>query len=173
MADKKSLFSRIFYFFRSDTSEDANTSGVSWGLVNEAAATWAKNHAGETITSDPDELRCIQNAVSRFYEEQWNLGRLQKELSKPIGLFDDDRAKTIARNEVTRAAAEGERVTASFIQDGGIAMQPIWQTRNDDLVCDVCKARHDKRIGVDFEEAYPPGCDECRCWVTHRMILDD
>ena len=77
----------------------------------------------------------------------------------------------IARTEVTRAAVEGERAlvkeTNDIVSQHGIdPMVPIWQTRNDEIVCPICGPKHNKEI-KDGE--YPPAHPRCRCWVTHRL----
>lgn len=138
--------------------------GVEWGLVNEAAADWARKYTFDMVTHLTDtSQRLLQKLIPRFFEEQWTQGRLREQLAPMFGAV---RAEMIARTEVTRAASEGEQELARELAEQGINMQPIWNTRMDEIVCPICGPRANKEI-TDGE--YPPAHPRCRCWVTHEL----
>lgn len=132
--------------------------GISWELVNEAAANWARNYSTLLVgqidkTSRGMIATQIRNSIAAFFEEGLTWGELVRRLqddpalSKLFGkdvrdrlgrVFGPTRAEMIAVTEVTRAAAEGELITVSQLNRDGIAMIAKWNTRNDELVCPKC-----------------------------------
>lgn len=143
----------------------ANTAiGVSWDLVNQDAADWARQYGGK-LAGDVDArtLQGVRDAIADFYDQGENLGQLRERLGRWYG---PARATTIATTEVTRAAVEGERAVVAELAKEGIEMVPIHQTNNDELVCPRCGPRHGKQI---TDGIFPPLHTRCRCWVTHEF----
>ena len=144
--------------------DDFPSIGVEWGLVNEAAAEWAKKYTFDLVTNLVDTSeRTLQKLIPKFFEEQMTQGELREALSP---LFGSVRAEMIARTEVTRAASEAEQGMARELEEQGIHMTPVWQTREDELVCPICGPKADKPIEDD---EFPPAHPRCRCWVTYEL----
>lgn len=139
--------------------------GVNWDQINKAASTWARQYT-EGMLKQLFNTRYdhLNEVIPRFYEEGWDLRRLQTELER---WYTPIRAEMISVTETTRAAVEGERAFVEYLQrESGLEMIPIWQTNNDERVCPICGPKHDKPI-TDGE--YPPAHPRCRCWVTYRF----
>ena len=153
-------------------ADDFEITGIDWTLVNQDAADWARDYAfddfAEQITTTSREA--LQRLIPAYFEEGMTQGELSKALA---GVFSPDRIEMIARTEVTRAASEGEQEIAAQLAAQGVQMQPVWQTRNDELVCEICGPRNGKKIGVDIMDEYPPAHPRCRCWVTHEFMESD
>ena len=138
--------------------------GVEWGLVNQAAADWARQYTFELVKGLTDTSKqTLQKLIAQFFEQGMNQGELRDALA-PI--FGPLRAEIIARTEVTRAASEGEQLWAKQIAEQGIQMQPVWNTRMDELVCPICGPKANKPI---MDEQYPPAHPRCRCWVGYEL----
>ena len=142
---------------------DPKVSGVDWTLVNEDAATWAREYGGELVKDiESKTRRDVGNAVGKFYSEGQTMGQLNSSLGT---IYSPQRAERIAITEVTRAAAEGEREIAKELAKDGIVMIEVWETRNDDLVCTICGPRHGKKEGYGWERHQgPPG----HAFADHR-----
>jgi len=155
--------------------DDFEFLGVDWGLVNEAAADWARDYSYRLVTDlNRTSQRTLQKLIPQYFENQWTQGQLRDALTPSFG---EKRAKTIARTEVTRAASEGEQAAALDLERQGIKMQPVWQTLNDELVCPICGPLNDKKIGVDTVDGvvidfYPPAHPNCRCAVEYELIQE-
>ena len=148
--------------------DDFEFLGVDWGLVNEAAADWARDYSYRLVTDlNRTSQRTLQKLIPQYFENQWTQGQLRDALTPSFG---ERRAKTIARTEVTRAAVEGERETVRLLSTDGVGMKPIHRTRQDEIVCPVCGPREGKEITSEAE--YPPLHPNCRCWVGHKIIDD-
>ncbi len=106
----------------------------------------------------------IQEMVHKFFASNMTIGELEKELEKIIG---PELAELAAITEVTRAASKREQETARLLKDKtGVEMVPIWNTNNDDLVCEVCKSKNGKPI---VDNRFPPEHLGCRCWVNYEL----
>jgi len=144
--------------------------GVDWTLINQAAADWAKLYTN-TLVSQLTEttIEGVGEAVASFFEDALTRGELEDLLLQSFGPV---RAETIAVTEVTRAASEGEQAIARELAEAGIQMIPIWQTNNDELVCEEfdggpgCVPRHGQVIE---DGIYPPLHPRCRCWTNHEL----
>ena len=154
--------------------------GVDWDLVNEDAANWARDYGGKLVKDiSTTTRRGVGNAVSNFYTEAQTMGELTGNMTTfrdNLGtVFSPQRAEMIAVTEVTRSAAEGEREMAKELAKEGIIMVEVWQTRNDDLVCEICGPRNGIEELKGSGDAYwdrnmgPPGHPRCRCNVRHEL----
>ncbi len=123
-------FSEVVYLEAAGRILETIPIGVDWGLVNTAAADWARSYstflAGQINHTSRDLIaRSLRNSIASFFEEGLTVGELEARLlADPdlMQLFTGDvrdrlgrlvygpnRAAVIARTEVTRAAVEGER----------------------------------------------------------------
>jgi hypothetical protein len=146
---------------------DPKITGVDWDLVNEDAATWARDFGGDLVKKiDEGTRRDVGNAVGNFYSEGQTMGELTGRLGR---IYSPQRAERIAITEVTRAAAEGERGIAKELAKDGVVMVEVWQTRNDSVVCEICRPRNGVEQYKGDGDAYwdssqgPPGHPNCRC----------
>lgn len=155
----------VVYLEQAAVVMDVATIGVEWGLVNEAAVTWANNYTLELVAGLNNTTRqAVTSAVNSFFSQGLSITELKAKLT-PI--FGPVRAELIAVTEVTRAAAEGERQTAARIaRNTGVDMVPIWQTVADERVCPICGPRHDQVI---IDGQFPPAHPRCRCFVTLEL----
>lgn len=163
---------------------------VDWSLINQGAANWAKGYstilAGQVASSSRDRIATsVRGSIAAFYEEGLNLGELKRRLEADPALahlFTSDvkdklgrvygpgRAEMIARTELTRAAAEGERLVADQWIGKGHQLDEIWHTRFDEIVCPICLPRNKKKVGTTWTRNQgPPGHPRCRCWVTFTL----
>jgi len=142
--------------------------GVEWGLVNQDAADWARQYTFQLVKELTDTSRAtLQKLIPAYFEQGWTQGQLRDQLASS---FSITRAEMIARTEVTRAASEAEQATARLLEAQGIRMRPVWQTRNDEIVCPLCGPKHNKEIE---DGMYPPAHPRCRCWYNNEIILED
>lgn len=143
--------------------------GFDWTLANTDAAKWASQYSFELVRGiNATTAQRLQVAVDDWFRERTTLGDLIDEL-KPT--FGKQRARTIARTEPTRAAAEGtlagwkaagygdERpsqippahpvcrcwVVLRTNNDGSAEF--IWKTARDERVCPICGGLHGKSLG--------------------------
>jgi hypothetical protein len=147
---------------------DPKITGVDWSLVNEDAATWAREYGGQLVKEiDEKTRRDVGNAVGKFYSEGQTMGKLNNSLGM---IYSPQRAERIAITEVTRAAAEGEREIANELAKEGILMVEVWETRNDLVVCAICEPRHGKKENDGWtRDQGPPGHPNCRCNIRHEF----
>lgn len=136
--------------------------GVDWNLVNERAANWARDYSFELVKELTDtSQQLLRDSISAYFEQGLTIGDLEARL---VGEFGPVRAEMIAVTEVTRAASAGEEGLAAELEAAGIHMDEVWNTNNDELVCDICGPLDQTVKGVDWTEA-PPAHVNCRCWV--------
>ena len=146
---------------------NAQPIGVDWGIVNQNAASWARQSSFELVSRLTDTSRkLLQDSVARFFEEQMTIGDLRRLLTPTFGPV---RASLIASTEVTRAAVQGEMDFVRLLGDQGAPMVAIWQTSADELVCPICSPRNQRRRGDGWTEP-PPAHPRCRCWVNHEFV---
>jgi hypothetical protein len=98
--------------------------GVDWALVNQQAATCAKQHAYNLIADLTEHSRAVvQESISSFFEQQMTRGDLETMIGRAFGPV---RAEMIAVTEVTRAASAAEIAVGEDLADEGILMTAIW-----------------------------------------------
>ena len=163
---------------------------VDWVLINQQAANWARGYStilsGQVATTSRDRIATsIRGSISKFYTDGMTIGELTRRLEadKDLAhLFTEDvkdklgrvfgpgRAEMIARTEITRAAAEGERFVAyQWIQKGHQLVE-IWHTKNDEIVCVICGPRNNRKEGTNWNRNQgPPAHPRCRCWVAFEL----
>ena len=73
----------------------------------------------------------------------------------------------IAVTEITRAAAEGVKLTQETLRSSGLSFERIWRTANDELVCPVCGPLNGKPER-EWGGVEPPAHPNCRCSATLR-----
>jgi HK97 family phage portal protein len=138
--------------------------GVSWDLIAERAADWARRYGFDLVKDINDTTaKMIGKYVSRYIEEQGQtIGDLQTALTPWFGPV---RAEKIAVTEVTRAFSAGELDVVQAAKDAGMEMRQIFHSSRDELVCPLCEP-------LDGEETdeVPPLHVNCRCWLSHEWV---
>ena len=149
--------------------DDNPAIGVDWDLVNEDATSWVRTYSEKLIVGIDDKTqRGVNEAVASFYEDGLNLGQLRTKLDRWYGPM---RAEMIATTETTRASVEGERAVVAEAAKLGFEMVEIWQTNNDEMVCNICGPRHGMQVGTNWtKDDGPPAHPRCRCWTTHELV---
>lgn len=159
------ILEQIFLQQAADMVE-ASTIAVDWSLVNAGAVTWAKNYSFDLVKGINETSRQrLQDIISRAFEQDLTRGELEdliREIYGPV------RAEMIASTEVTRASVQGEVAIQKELADQGIEMVEVWQTNEDELVCDVCGPNDGKKQGDGWDEP-PPAHPRCRCWINLEM----
>jgi len=155
----------VIFIQQAEALMDDIVIGVDWGLVNTAAANWAREHSEAVLKRLFDvTYQGLTETIPKFYELGWNLGDLQSALER---WYSPVRAEMIAITETTRAAVEGEKALVKLLkQENGIEMIPIWKTAKDERVCPLCGPRHNQPI---TDGVYPPLHPRCRCYTVHEF----
>jgi hypothetical protein len=165
-----SRFLNRVYLQRASQLMERTTIGVDWALINERAATWASRYSFDLVGGiDKTSRELLQGSINRYFRD----GLTREELEAGLrGAFGEVRAEMIAVTEITRAASAGEHELADQImQDNqSIEMVAIWQTNEDELVCEICGPNNDKERGKGWQDD-PPAHPRCRCWLNHDMRI--
>jgi len=106
----------------------------------------------------------VQNALKRELYEGMQKGESIPKLSKRIeSVFETtkNRAKTIARTEVTNASTWGK---INQIRNSGGKRWQYYATE-DERTCPICMAHHLKIYSIDDLEFKPPLHPNCRCTI--------
>jgi hypothetical protein len=79
--------------------------------------------------------------VAEYFETQGMTRQDLEDMFSPY--FGEVRAGMIAVTEVTRASSLGEQALVDEIsaQNPDIIFTPVWETDNDDVVCEICEPR--------------------------------
>jgi len=152
--------------------------GVDWGLVNEHAARWAREHARDlALDISSTNRQNVAEALAGFFEQQQTIGDLRNRLAS---LFGPVRAELIASTEVTRAAVEGELDLVRELGKEGVELTAFWVTERDEKVCPICKPldkQPESPEGGFVPEGesgpgipHPPAHPRCRCWLNHVYV---
>lgn len=142
--------------------------GVSWDQANEAAAKWAAQYTFDLVTGITSNSQAtLQEAINKYFQDGLTLSDLTDSISQAFG---PARAELIAITEITRAAAFGEMETVSTLEGQGFVFTPVWQTSNDDMVCEICGPLHNEALVGEFDGLFPPAHPGCRCWVNHELV---
>ena len=139
------------------------------GDLHQAVLDWIEGYNYGLVKGITDTTRSvIERALAPFYSEP---GTRSMDVVNAIAknpAFSPARAEAIAVTETTRAYMEGGRAQADQIAQGGIQMEPVWRTNEDDLVCSICEPR-DGRVQGDGWDEIGPAHPRCRCWITYRV----
>jgi SPP1 gp7 family putative phage head morphogenesis protein len=141
-----------------------------WDVANEAAIAWALRQA--TSLSREFQMNTtprIQRLVADWIANSEPIGNL---IDRVMGgyLYSEERARTIAVTETTRAFFQGNQMawTAS-----GVVQGKKFMTNRDELVCPRCGPLYGKTVLLngqfeteDGTHDGPPIHVRCRCWCV-------
>lgn len=139
---------------------------LDWSVINRRAARWAETYTYDLVKGiEATSRRKLQSAINVFFRDGLTKAQLEAKIAP---LFGPVRAQMIAVTEVTRASVQGELATVREIRraNPGIALVPVWNTNNDELVCPICRPRNQTRQGELWYDP-PPAHVLCRCWLNH------
>lgn len=158
-------------------AEQAQFSGVSFDLINEEAAAWARGYATDLTNGLIDSRkRHLGNAVADYYENKLDYRGMVDRVSRMYGTA---KGEEIAITEVTRAAVEGERMVIDELTNQGVMLRKYWITVRDRRVCPICEPLDQvKADGIGFNAYFtnpatgqryqnPPAHTRCRCGVGY------
>ena len=145
---------------------------INWELANNDAAEWAIRY-GEQLTGELAKTTTprIQRLISDWVSNGESLSTLINRVQDGY-LYSEDRARTIAVTEVTRAFAQGN---LEAWRASGVMALKRWNTGVDELVCPICRPLH--RMTVPINDQFPGGYDgppahpRCRCFLS--ATVDD
>lgn len=155
--------------------------GFDWTLANVSARDWALAHTDEVLRQLAGTTQTgVGQAVARWVDNGETLDVLINDLGV---YFSPQRAAMIAATEVTRAYAEG---TVTGYRESGVVERLMWRTANDEKVCPICGAMHNKVVGInarfdteipaDVRKRFPnvtfqrpPAHPNCRCWIVAEV----
>jgi hypothetical protein len=127
--------------------------GVDWALVNTGAVEWARKYTFELVKGINETTR---EALGKIIGEAFEKDLTRAELEQLIGeLYNPIRSEMIAITEVTRASNEGTTEIRKELSEQGIEMIPVWNTRNDELVCDICGPLNDQKADHFTDDGEP------------------
>lgn len=147
-----------------------------FGQVNERAAAFARDRAGELVTDVDDATRArIAEIIAGGLEDNLGLDGIISLLQEG-DLFSADRADLIARTEVAAANEQGALNGMRVAQDAGVRLQKVWLPDAD--ACDDCLDNADDGP-IDLDDIFssgddaPPAHPNCRCDLASDVEEDD
>ena len=141
-----------------------------WDLANTAAIEWALRMA-DSLTRDLQRVTTprILRLVADWIDNSEPIGRLFERVRGDYG-YSEDRARTIAVTEVTRAFAQGNQ---EAWRESGVVAGMRWSTSNDELTCPICRPLNGTvaPLGGTFADGIesPPAHPRCRCWISPEV----
>lgn len=150
-------------------------------MTNKEAAAWAKKYAGQFIKEIDNTTRDrLRTAISDFADTE---GMTIADVMDVLP-FDEERSRTIAITEITRAYGEANQLGANELarEFPDVTVTKTWFTNNDDLVCPICAPLDGQTVeydsgwgegGADDPEGIlqPPAHVNCRCWTSFTTNL--
>jgi len=136
-------------------------------IINTDALRWAREYSYELVRGLTETTRRqISEVVQSFIETP---GMTQGDIRKLLEpAFGPVRAELIATTETTRSYAAATNEIQRQVNQTGLQMRRIWQTQNDELVCDICGPLN-QHPEEDWRAEYPdgpPAHPGCRCGTT-------
>lgn len=130
----------------------------------------AQQQAGQLIRNISETTRNqVVELLDQSIIENWNLDQLTEALTGlPKSPFGEVRARMIAVSETTDAYIKGAELAGEELRNAGYLVTHIWQTVNDDRVCEICEPRNGKPQGSNWtlmEKAHIG----CRCFTTTEI----
>ena len=166
---------------------DQMSIGVDWGMINERAVRAARTQTDTLIQQFMDTSReGTRKTWEAFFQQGQSVGMSVGEYFESQGMtigdleamfepyFGERRAEMIAVTEITRASSLGEQALVDEItsQNPDIVFTPVWETENDDVVCEICEPRNGKASGDGWDievDGPPPAHVHCRCALAHDI----
>jgi SPP1 gp7 family putative phage head morphogenesis protein len=141
---------------------------VDAAAVSTRASEWARTATYPLVRGlDATTRAGLQSTIAAFLETPGMDRDYVTQLLAPI--FGPQRAEVIAVTEITRAAAEGVKLTQQELRAAGLSFERIWRTAADERTCPVCSALNGKPER-EWGGVEPPAHPWCRCATTLRRV---
>ena len=126
---------------------------------------WALEHAYEMSRYLNETTRQVVGDVITKFMESPDLTRGDViDMLNETGIFSPARASMIAVTETTAAASAGTASAISEARAAGLDVTEVWQTSNDDRVCDICAPLDGTTPeNGNWPTDHPPAHVNCRC----------
>ena len=157
--------------------EEAMTVSVEMGIVfdpavlNREALRWARDYGYDLIGGLTETTRGVVSEAMQAYVQNPEIGKdALREMLQPA--FGEVRANMIATTETTRAYSEATNEYQRLLRRSGIQTRRIWQTREDERVCEICGPLHnlpESEWAAQFPGG-PPAHVNCRCELILESI---
>lgn len=121
------------------------TIGIDWTGINRFALEFARTYAFDLIRGiDQVSRDRVSSAVDAFIETP---GFTMRDLQDMLP-FSEQRSRTIAVTETTRAYAQGQQMAANELKEQfpDVRVVKTWYTNNDDKVCQICAPLDGKEV---------------------------
>lgn len=134
-----------------------------------AAGQWASTYTFGLVKGVTDTTReLLQNAVSDYQNSSgMTRGDLEARLQSAFGA---SRVESIAITETTRSSGAATDLYEAQLNDAGFDTVQVWNTANDDLVCDICGPINGKSDNEWGDVEGVPAHPRCRCSTTIKVI---
>jgi hypothetical protein len=125
---------------------------------------WALEHAYEMSSYLNDTTRqVVGDVISKFMETPGMTRADVEAMLTETGIFSPARASMIAVTETTSAASAGTAAAIAEARGAGLDVTEVWQTLNDDLVCEICGPLDGTTPADGWPVDRPPAHTNCRC----------
>jgi SPP1 gp7 family putative phage head morphogenesis protein len=143
--------------------------GIDWTLANDEVSRWARRYSSALVKNINDvTLTKLRDGLADWAMARETYPDLVKRFDAILN--DARRADLVASTEATRAYAEGNRaIWRKAETEYGIAVQRMWLTAEDELVCPICGGLNGQVVGLDEPftldgaEYDFPAHPRCRC----------
>ena len=157
--------------------EEAMTVSVEMGLVfdpaiiNGEAVRWAREYGYDLISGLTETTRKVVSEGMQTYLQNPEMGKdALREMLAPA--FGETRAQMIATTETTRAYSEATNEYQRLMRQAGVQTRRVWQTREDERVCEICGPLHnlpESEWSAEFPGG-PPAHVNCRCALVLEVV---
>lgn len=108
--------------------------GFDPSFINADAIAWARNYTYDLVAGLTNTTRkLVRESLTTYLEVP---GLTRGDLSQLLeGAFGEVRAEMIAITEITRAYSQATNEIQARINETGLQMMRVWNTRNDEIVC--------------------------------------
>lgn len=98
---------------------------------------------------------------------------IAKQMSEDVSTIGLDRAKTIARTEITRVHAEGQLDAMERLGVKEVGVSVEWSTAEDEAVCPLCQPMEGVVLSIEESRGLLPRHPNCRCAFVPANIGED
>ena len=153
--------------FLADNSQTTARRGALF--IREDAQQWASFYAPQLAKQMADITKTRLREIADRSPLLPISGLGIRNVIKPM--FGMGRAQLVARTELTNVISVAEQVAVNTFE-ATIEAVMIWYTKLDERVCIICRPRHDRERGINWEIP-PPAHPRCRCETKWRITYSD
>ena len=153
--------------FLADNSQTTARRGALF--IREDAQQWASFYAPQLAKDMAGVTKTRLREIADRSPQLPISGLGLRNIIKP--LFGFGRAQLAARTELTNVISVAEAAAVDTFE-AMIEAVMIWFTKRDELVCIICRPRHNRPRGTNWEMP-PPAHPRCRCETMWRITYSD